>query len=78
MHYLEGLSCGLPVLYARGGGGAAEICNISGEEYTDIPSLLVKLEKVRDNYETYVRKIPYEYLGKERCCLQYLELIKQI
>ena len=78
MHYLEGLSCGLPVLYARGGGGAAEICNISGEEYTDIPSLLVKLEKVRNNYKEYVDKIPYEYLGKERCCREYYDIINAV
>ena len=47
IQYLEGLSCGLPVLYSRGGGGAAEICNISGEEYTDISSMLVGLDKIR-------------------------------
>ena len=78
MHYLEGMSCGLPVLYAEGGGGAAEICNISGEEYTDISSMIVKMDKILENYREYVGKIPYEYLHRERCCFEYIKIIKQL
>ena len=33
MHYLEGMSCGLPILYCKNGGGAQEICKMAGEEY---------------------------------------------
>ena len=36
MHYVEGLSCGLPVLYCINGGGAHEVCKVAGEEFNDI------------------------------------------
>jgi len=78
MHYLEGMSCGLPVLYHSGGGGASEICNISGEEYNDISTFLKKLELVKMNYDSYVKKIKYDFLNSKRCSLQYYELINSL
>ena len=38
MHYLEGMACGLPVLYQRGGGGTSEICH--GIEFNDFNHML--------------------------------------
>jgi len=76
MHYLEGMSCGLPILYCHGGGGAQEICKMAGEEYKHIEELFTKIEEINNNYEKYVKKIDYDYLGSERCCNEYFSLLR--
>ena len=78
MHYLEGLSCGLPVLYCKNGGGAQEICCMSGEEYEDIKTLLIKVNLIKNNYDDYVKNINYNYLNYNRCCKEYYNIIKNL
>jgi hypothetical protein len=78
MHYLEGISCGLPVLFCKNGGGTKEVCKKYGEEFEDIESFKKKLTKIIDNYNDYYKKIDYKYMGKERCCKEYLELIQHL
>ena len=78
MHYVEGLSCGLPVLYCKNGGGAHEVCKKSGEEYNDLNSMINKMELIKKNYDNYVNLINYDYLGHKRCCEEYLKLISKI
>ena len=78
MHYLEGLSCGLPVLYCKNGGGVQEICCMAGEEYYDIKTLLDKIDIVKNNYDNYVNKIDYKYLSSNRCCEEYYKIIKKM
>ena len=78
MHYVEGLSCGLPVLYCTNGGGAHEVCKVAGEEYNDINTLLDKMNMIKNNYEKYTSKINYNYLSSKRCCIDYFHIIKNI
>ena len=56
-HILEAISCGLPILYSNVKGGAKELCQMTdlpiGEMYEDFDDLLVKLKKIRDNYDHY-------------------------
>ena len=78
MHYLEGISCGLPVLFCSNGGGTQEVCNKYGEEFENIKTFQVKLELIKNNYNNYYNKIDYKYLGKNRCCDEYLKIIKNI
>ena len=78
MHYLEGLSCGLPVLYCKNGGGGQEICCMAGEEYYDIKTLLDKIDIVKNNYDKYINKIDYKYLSSNRCCEEYYKIIKKM
>lgn len=78
MHYIEGLSCGLPVLYAINGGGAHEVCSPYGEEYSDIASFKEKLTIIRNNYMQYTSRIDYSFLSKDRCCGEYLNLIQEL
>jgi glycosyltransferase involved in cell wall biosynthesis len=78
MHYLEGMSSGLPILYCKNGGGAQEICNMAGEEYNNIETFLNKMDLIKNNYNDYVNKIDYEYLSSVRCCKEYCNIIKDI
>lgn len=78
MHHLEGLSCGLPILYRSGGGAIKEVCKNVGEEFTDIKTLLEKLELIKNNYNQYRENIQYGYLGSNRCSMEYYELINSL
>ena len=49
MHHIEGLSCGLPIVYCKGGGAIKEIINGCGEEFYDIRSLLIAIENIVKN-----------------------------
>ena len=75
MHFIEGLSCGLPVLYDRRGGGIVETAEKYGEGFSSIEELYEKLLKIINDYNTYRDKIDYEYLGSERCCKEFYEVI---
>lgn len=78
MHYLEGLSCGLPVLYCINGGGTQEVCSKYGEEFSDIKSFLEKLNFIRNHYEKYYKKIDYNYLSRKRCSAEYFSVIENL
>jgi glycosyltransferase involved in cell wall biosynthesis len=77
-HHIEGISCGLPILYCKGGGGIKESCGGVGEEFEDINDLFIKLEKIVNNYDSYVKNIDYNFLSSDRCCKQYINLIQDI
>lgn len=61
MHVLEGLSCGLPMLYINHAGGGKEICEMSidkiGESFTNMDNLLISLNKIINNYSFYYSNI---------------------
>jgi len=76
MHHIEGLSCGLPILYCAGGGAIEEVCSGVGEEYYNIETLLDKIDMVKENYNNYVNNIDYNYISSDRCCEEYMEVIK--
>lgn len=78
MHHIEGLSCGLPILYGIGGGAIKEACKDRGEEFNNIDNLFKAINKIQNNYKKYVENIDYEYLGSDRCCQEYLKLIQTI
>ena len=71
-HHIEGIACGLPILYCKNGGGIKESCNGVGEEFKSMDELFQKLEKIVNNYDTYVKNIDYKFLSSHRCCEQYL------
>ena len=78
MHYIEGMACGLPVLYCVGGGGAKEICSTAGEEYGNLKEFMEKLQKIKENYQDYVGKIDNLYLSSNRCSQEYFTVINSI
>lgn len=77
IHQLEGMSCGLPVLYRKNGGGIKETVNDAGEEFDDLEDMLCKLTKIIDNYDDYISKIDYHFFSTERFGSEYLELFKK-
>ena len=76
MHVIEGLSCGLPILYHENLGGGVEICEKNGGEvYKNFDGLINKLNLIINNYENYTKKINYEKLNAEFCNKRYYEEI---
>ena len=78
MHYIEAQSCGLPILFCKGGGGVKEICDNVGEEFSNIKEMLEKIIIIKNNYNNYVDKIDNYYLTSERCCNEYLEILNKM
>ncbi len=78
MHYVEGLSCGLPVLYAKGGGGVNEVCSKYGFEFDNVENLIEGMTKLSKKKYEIRTKIDYKYLSSERCCNEYLNIINSI
>lgn len=78
MHHIEGARCGLPVLYHREGGGINELCKNYGIEYYDIPTLLEGINRIKDKYQEYRNKIPYDFLSSKRCNEEFYKIIQRI
>ena len=78
IHQLEGMACGLPVLYRTNGGGIKESVLNAGEEYDDIGNLKIQLEKIVNNYDYYRNNINYDFVYAERFAEQYKQILKKI
>lgn len=78
IHQLEGMSCGLPVLYRENGGGIKESVKNAGEEFNDIEDMLEKLKKISDKYENYTNNIDYNFLSSNRFGQEYLDVITKL
>lgn len=55
-HYLEGIACGLPILYQSKGGGVLDMQEF-GEEYYDLINFENKLNLITENYDKYHNSI---------------------
>ena len=76
---IEGFSCGLPVVYHRNLGGGVEVCERNGGEgYSTFEELVDKLNKIRENYGDYLKKINYKDLSSEHCCHSYYQVMKDL
>ena len=71
MHHIEGMSCGLPLLYYKNGGAIKEAAVNCSEEFKDFDELLIKITKIKDNYFDYKNNINYNFLSSDRCCEDY-------
>ena len=78
MHYVEALSCGLPVLYSIGGGGVDEVCRQYGFEFKDKRTLIKGIDFLFNHKDEIRTKIDYKYLGSNRCCIEYLDVLREI
>lgn len=75
IHQLEGMAVGLPVLYRNNSGGIQESVLAAGEEFYEIDDMLVKLNKIIDNYDSYCKDINYNFISSERFGKEYYNLI---
>jgi len=84
MHVLEGISCGLPILYSDNIGGATDICEIGqnkiGEKFASFDDLINKLELIRNNYNCYCENIKQNInmYNSNECYAKYLRLMHHL
>jgi glycosyltransferase involved in cell wall biosynthesis len=79
MHVLEGISCGLPILYIDHVGGAKDICELSdkkiGESFKDFDELIGKISMIAENFQLY-RKNIIENLEQYNSDICYKEFVR--
>lgn len=78
MHQLEGMSCGMPILYREGSGGIKETCGNAGLEFSDFNDFLEKLQLIKNEYSLFKNNINYELLSSNRCCKHFYKIIKSL
>jgi glycosyltransferase involved in cell wall biosynthesis len=84
MHVLEGLACGLPIMYIDAPGGAKEICEMSekvvGESFITFEDLIDKLNLIVGNYDFYYQNVidQMDNFNSKTNYLEYLETFKDI
>ena len=80
-HVIEAISCGLPILYSNCEGGAKELCMmgnlIIGEMYNDFDELIIKINKIKNNYNYYVENIKKvkHMFNATNCSMQYYNVL---
>ena len=60
MHILEGISCGLPILYLDYSGGVKDICELGdkiGESFNNIEDCIEKINLIKSKYDMYYTNI---------------------
>jgi hypothetical protein len=81
MHYLEGVSCGLPLLYHEDGGGVEHMKEY-GKSYFDMDSFIAQLYILKCDYYSYYKNIELNFdLYSDKQCEKYynymLELVNE-
>lgn len=77
MHHVEGIQCGLPVIYHHQGGGIVEHAKNYGISYTD--DLISAVEEMRRNYTHYRDKVLYSTpLSGDEMCLRTIDIVQQL
>ena len=80
MHVLEGLCCGLPMLYIDYEGGGKNICEFSnnkvGESFKNFDELVEGIDKIKENYDMYRRNIAenMEMYGSDVCYERFIKV----
>ena len=83
-HVIEGIMCGLPVLYTNSDGGGRELCAIPpepiGESFSTFKELICSLYKVVNNYDMYHKNVlKYKHLFDiSRMCLKYKDVFSNL
>ena len=76
MHFIEGLQCGLPVLYHEDGGGIVEVAAPFGLKFQDDP--LSAVCEMRDRYAEFRGKAQRSSPSGDHMCVQYRRLIQSL
>jgi glycosyltransferase involved in cell wall biosynthesis len=76
MHPVEGLQCGLPLLYHRETGGTVELGKRYGMEFSD--DTAASIMRIRDAYDSLRRKVLIDPPSGDAMCLNYRRLIQRL
>lgn len=74
MSQVEGIQCGLPLIYHRDGGGIVDVGLKCGVQFTN--DLGGAIQTMRENYDTYRTKALGLDLGGDRMCMEFARLIR--
>ena len=76
MHFIEGLQCGLPLLFHSQGGGIVELGRATGGlEFSTVSELRARLEDLRLGYRALREKTLTQRPSGERMVASYLEVM---
>ena len=75
-HHIEGLQCGLPILFLESG-GTTEYCKDYGLGYTN-ETFVYQLNNMISNYDDYLIKVKDYPNNSDNMCSEYLRIINQI
>jgi len=81
-HVIEGLACGLPILYYKDLGGGVEICQNYGICFGNLDQLLISIEKMKQEYSYYYRKLNEDNqnnkFSSDLCSQKYLNVFNNL
>lgn len=77
MHFIEGLQCGLPMIFHKDGGGICEMAkNYKGIEFDQDP--ITAVETLMTNYDNLRKSVVSDMPSGEKMTLAYIEKIKEL
>ena len=77
MHHVEGIQCGLPVIYHDKGGGIVERAQSYGIVYAE--DLVSSIEEMRNNYQAYREKVLCDPPPSgDEMCLRTVDIVQQL
>lgn len=84
MHVLEGISCGLPILFINHEGGGKDLCELSidkiGEKFNDMNDLEDKINMIINNYDDYRNNIlkNIDLYNSDKCYADFCNLFLRL
>lgn len=73
MHFIEGMQCGLPVVYQKDGGGICEVARLAGIEFdADVKTALLQ---ARDQYAALREKVLKDAPSGKKLCEEFYRVI---
>jgi hypothetical protein len=75
MHFIEGLQCGLPMIYHEDGGGIVELARRYGIGFRD--DVAGAVTALRDRYSAERAKVLADPPSGDRMCIAFREVLQR-